>query len=284
VTPARPRPEPLEVGARPTLRGETLGDGPPVVLVHGITATRRYVVHGSAVLPRKGFRIVAYDARGHGNSDPAPPGSGYKYPELIEDLGALVDAVAPEERVVLAGHSMGAHTIVALALAKPDRLAGIVLIGPSYIGVFDDRVLARWGELADALAEGGVDGFMRAYEAQGIPERWRQSILRFTRERLEAHRHPEAVAQALREVPPSRPFETLDELEFCQLPALVVASHDDADPGHPYTVAEAYADRLPHGRLVSEEPGQSPLAWQGGRLSREIAGFCATEAVAQRLE
>jgi len=53
-----------------------------------------------------------------------------------------------------------------------------------------------------------------------------------------------------------------------------VASYDEADPGHPYSIAEAWADRLPQGRLVSEEQGQSPLAWQGGRLSRVIADFC----------
>ena len=90
---------------------------------------------------------------------------------------------------------------------------------------------------------------------------------------LGRHRHPEAVAEALREVPRSRPFEELSELEFLDVPALVVASHDVADPGHPYAVAEAWAARLPQATLVSEDPGASPLAWQGGRLSREIASL-----------
>jgi pimeloyl-ACP methyl ester carboxylesterase len=48
------------------------GDGVPVVLLHGLTATRRYVVMGSNALQRGGRRVVAYDARGHGESDPAP--------------------------------------------------------------------------------------------------------------------------------------------------------------------------------------------------------------------
>ena len=71
------------------------------------------------------------------------------------------------------------------------------------------------------------------------------------------------------------PFDDMTELEWLDMPALVVASHDEADPGHPYAVAEAMPSALPRARLVSEEPGQSPLAWQGGRLSREIAAFCA---------
>ena len=65
----------------------------------------------------------------------------------------------------------------------------------------------------------------------------------------------------------------LAELEALEMPALVVASHDGADPGHPRAVAEAYAERLPNATLIGEEEGESPLAWQGGRLSREIAKF-----------
>jgi hypothetical protein len=48
-------------------------------------------------------------------------------------------------------------------------------------------------------------------------------------------------------------------------------------------VAAAYAERLPRARLIGEREGESPLAWQGGRLSQEIASFCAEPAVAKRL-
>ena len=96
------------------------------------------------------------------------------------------------------------------------------------------------------------------------------------------HRHLDALVTALREVPRSQPFEALGELESLDVPTLVVASHDAADPGHPYAVARAYAERLPRARLISEAEGQSPLAWQGGRLSREIESFCAEPAVTSR--
>ena len=75
-------------------------------------------------------------------------------------------------------------------------------------------------------------------------------------------------------MPRSRPFGTLAELAGLEMPALVVASNDEADPGHPYEAAAAYAEALPRARLVVEREGESPLAWQGGRLSREIAAFC----------
>lgn len=253
-----------------------MGEGPPVVLCHGITATRRYVLHGSKALPRAGYSVFTYDARGHGESGAAPVGEGYGYPQLVEDLEKLVDSEVGEQRFLLGGHSMGAHTAVAYALRHPDRLAGLVAIGPTYRGEVKQSSLDYWDGLAAALEADGIDGFVAYIGAkQGIDSRWRDSVLRFTRERMLAQRHPEALVEALREVPRSRPFESLEELSAIEVPALVVASNDDADPGHPYEAAAAYAEALPAGRLISEDPGESPLAWQGGKLSRALADFYA---------
>src|SRR3954467_5251505 len=112
------------------LSGEQLGDNPVIVLLHGLTATRWYVVLGSKLLARRGFRLVSYDARGHGESPPAPDPGAYEYRNLVEDLCALVDR-AGADRVVLAGNSMGAHTAMAYALQFPERVAALVQITPS---------------------------------------------------------------------------------------------------------------------------------------------------------
>jgi pimeloyl-ACP methyl ester carboxylesterase len=278
----------FSTGAEPAIRGEAVGEGVPIVLCHGLTATRRSVVHGSRRLERGGFLTIAYDARGHGTSDAAPAGEGYGYPRLVSDLEAVVGDQAGDERVVLAGHSMGAHTAIAFALRHPERVAALIAIGPTHPGrrtaLSTDKdsnaacvgaeSLAYWDGLALALEQDGIDGFVAYIDrAQGIDPRWRDSVLRFTRERMERHRHLAAIVAALREVPRSRPFGSLVELEDLAVPTLVVASHDAADPGHPYAVAEAYAARIPGARLVSEPEGESPLAWQGGRLSREIEAF-----------
>jgi pimeloyl-ACP methyl ester carboxylesterase len=273
--------EAFSLGPAPLIRGERAGEGPPIVLCHGITASRRYVIHGSRALERAGHTVVSYDARGHGESDPAPPGEGYGYPRLVDDLDRVVAAEVGEGRFVLAGHSMGAHTAIAYALRQPRRLAGLVVIGPVFQGEIEESSLRYWDGLAGALEGGGVDGFVDYIDRnQAIDPAWRDSVLGFTRARMLLNRHPQALVEALREVPRSRPFESMDELRALELPALVVASHDDADPGHPYAVAAAYAEALPQARLLSEAEGESPLAWQGGRLSRAIAAFCAEPAVA----
>lgn len=272
-------PRGFEAGASPTIHGETAGEGVPIVLLHGVTATRRSVVHGSRRLERGGFKVVAYDARGHGESDPAPVTPGYGYPQLVDDLEAVIAAEIGEERLFLAGHSMGAHTAVAYALRHPERVAGLVVIGPAYDGSIGEDSLGYWDGLAGALEREGIDGFVAYIDrVQGIDPAWRDSVLRFTRERMERHHHLSAIVSALREVPRSRPFDGLADLERIEAPVLVVASHDAADPGHPYAVAAAYAEHLPNAHLVSEAEGQSPLAWQGGRLSREIAEFAAAVA------
>jgi pimeloyl-ACP methyl ester carboxylesterase len=255
-----------------TLAVEEAGEGPAVVLLHGLTATRRYVVMGSRTLERSGHRVIAYDARGHGRSSPAPEPGAYGYPDLCADLEAVLDA-AGVERAVLAGASMGAHTALALALALPERVGGLVVITPAYEpGEEDDpRRLERWHALAEGLRRNGIDGFLRAYGTPGADPRWHETVQKVIRQRLALHEHPEAVADALDVVPGSPPFASLEELSAIAVPTVVVASGDEADPGHPQAVGERYARLIPGARLVTDPPGKSPVAWQGSQLSRLIA-------------
>jgi pimeloyl-ACP methyl ester carboxylesterase len=271
-------------GKGPRLAGEELGEGPPVVLAHGVTATRRYVVHGSKTLARTGFRQISYDARAHGESGPAEAGAGYTYAELAGDLGRVI-AERAGGRPVVCGDSMGCHTAAAYALEHAGELAGAVLIRPATLGLpVPEETLAYWERLADGLERDGVEGFMAAYAADlDVAGEFEETVLRFTRERMALHRDPKALAQAIREVPRSLPFEGMAELESLDLPVLLVASRDEADPSHPYAVGEAWAEAIRGAELISEKPGASPLAWQGGRLAREIVDFCERADVAEGL-
>lgn len=249
------------------------GEGTPVVLLHGLTASRRYVVHGSRALERAGHRVIAYDARGHGASSPAPD---YGYALLAGDLGAVLDDRGLD-RAVLAGASMGAHTIVRFALDHPQRVAGMVLITPGHLpGVEEDGArLGVWDRLARGLREGGVDGFLAASDFSAMSEQWRETVTRVIRQRLEHHADLDAVADAVAGVSRSRPFAALEDLARLEQPTVVVGSRDAPDPAHPLRTARAYAEALPQGRLVVEDEGSSPLAWQGGQLSRVIAELAA---------
>jgi pimeloyl-ACP methyl ester carboxylesterase len=254
-----------------TLAGERVGAGVPVILLHGLTATRRYVLMGSRYLSRAGVELVAYDARGHGASSPAASREAYDYADLVGDLEVVVASVGTP--VVLVGNSMGAATAAAYALEFPDRVAALVQITPGFGGAERSAEdLGDWKALADGMERGGVDGFMEAYVPPEEP-RFREAALKFTRQRLERHEHPQAVADALRVVPGSVAFDGLESLAALEMPALVVGSRDESDPGHPLALAEAYAQHLPNAKLIVESKGESPLAWQGAQLSREIEAF-----------
>ena len=250
------------------LAGEEAGEGVPVVLLHGLTATRRYVVMGSKNLERGGHRVVMYDARGHGRSE---PGRGVR----LRRAGGRPAGRArrPRHRPRGAGRRLdGRRTRSSASRCEhPERAAALVVITPAFDPDGSSAGCERWDALARGLREGGVDGFLEAYGEPRVPESFRETVKTVLRQRLSAHEHPEAVADALEQVPRSRPFESWDDLARLDLPVVVVASRDEADPEHPYATGERYAEAIPGARLESEEPGKSPLAWQGGQLSRVIA-------------
>jgi 3-oxoadipate enol-lactonase len=261
----------LEDGSELILDGEIAGEGPPVVLLHGLSATRRNVVQGSRALLRRGYRLIAYDARGHGASS---PGTRYGYPELIQDLEAVLDELGLE-RVALVGSSMGAATGMAFAMRHPERVAAVVQITPAYNGAartgnVDD---GAWDAMATGLEEGGVDAFVDVAQPAGAGDGWREIAREAVRQRMERHEHPFEVALALRQMPRSAAWDGLEALQTVQTPVLIVASRDEMDHLHPLAIAQEYARLLPNAELVVEDEGKSPLAWQGARLSGVIADF-----------
>lgn len=254
-----------------TLRGEEAGAGAAVLLLHGLTATRRYVVHGSRTLERSALRVIAFDARGHGESSAAASPDEYTYARMTADALAVLDA-AGVERAALVGQSMGAATAAAVALAAPGRVSALCAITPAHLGR-PSAGLDRWDALAAGLADAGPDGFLAALEPLRVPARYAESVRAVIRQRVSRHRDPGAVADALRGVPRSAAFNGPDALAAVTAPTLVVGSRDEVDPDHPLAVAERWAATIPGAELVVEDAGESPLAWRGGRLSAVLRDF-----------
>jgi pimeloyl-ACP methyl ester carboxylesterase len=104
-----------------------------VVLSHGWTLSSRLWSRQITVLSRHA-RVIAYDHRGHGGSDRSTPAS-CTVRQLGADLAAVIDTLAPQGRIVLAGHSMGGMTLMHLAEQRPDLIAdrvdGVVIVSSS---------------------------------------------------------------------------------------------------------------------------------------------------------
>jgi pimeloyl-ACP methyl ester carboxylesterase len=99
------------------LHAEAFGppDGLPIVLGHGWTESLQFWIYQIQALSDRGFRVVAYDLRGHGDSEPAAD-ENYSVERFGEDLEAVLAEVVPEgTRAVVAGHSLGAMAIAAWA-------------------------------------------------------------------------------------------------------------------------------------------------------------------------
>ncbi len=100
------------------------GEGPDVVMLHGVTSS--LAIWYAKVMPDlgKNFRVTAYDLRGHGYSDPTP--TGYTSRAMADDLLALLDHLNIE-KARLVGHSFGGSIALHLAMLHPERVEGVVL-------------------------------------------------------------------------------------------------------------------------------------------------------------
>ncbi len=258
-------------GGGVTLHGDDDGDGAAILLLHGLSATRRYVLHGSTALVAEGYRLIAYDSRGHGESSPAPSPAAYDYATLTSDAMRVLDDRGVE-RAVLVGMSMGAAVAASAALTYPNRVCALVAIAPAHLGT-PTADPARWQRLAAGLETGGADGFINAYGDPGVPLTSLDLIRTVMRQRMSRHLYPSAVADALRHTTADAAFDGEDALCAITCPTLVIGSRDRLDPDHPMRTAERWAQLIPGAALMVEDDGQSPLAWRGGSLSRAIADF-----------
>jgi pimeloyl-ACP methyl ester carboxylesterase len=112
-----------------TLNVVEAGEGPPIVLSHGVTLSVRTWFYQLESLPQQGFRTIAFDHRGHGKS--VCGDSGYSVENLGHDLRSVLLDLDLHD-VVLVGHSMGGIAVQQFVTAFPDiareRVSGIVLL------------------------------------------------------------------------------------------------------------------------------------------------------------
>ncbi len=102
-----------------------VGDGPPVVLLHGLACGQRMWFHQVRAL-RSRFRVITYDQRGHGGTDAPAVATSYSAALLARDLIGVLDALKIE-RAAIVGFSLGGGPALALAASQPQRVSRLVL-------------------------------------------------------------------------------------------------------------------------------------------------------------
>jgi pimeloyl-ACP methyl ester carboxylesterase len=101
------------------------GEGPPVILCHGFPELWFSWRHQLPALAGAGYRAIAPDMRGYGESSAPAEVGAYDVFTLGEDMIGLLDAVG-EEKAVFVGHDWGAPVVWQLALTHPERVTGVV--------------------------------------------------------------------------------------------------------------------------------------------------------------
>jgi pimeloyl-ACP methyl ester carboxylesterase len=273
------------------LHAEVFGpdDGTTVVLAHGWTEMLDYWTYEIADLSERGFRVVAYDLRGHGDSDPAADGD-YAMDRFGEDLEAVLEACVPEgQRAAVAGHSLGAMSIAAWAEHHDvaQRVFAVALINTGVGDLIAESLLFPLPAFAQAVNKAlAVHGFLGVqtplprtstpashaairYIAFG-PEATPAQIAFY--ERMLVACPPEARASigiAMSEL------ELHHALERITVPTLVIGSENDrlTPPSHARKIAEMLPnlDRL----IILPETGHMSPLERPAEVSRAIAKLVA---------
>jgi pimeloyl-ACP methyl ester carboxylesterase len=229
------------------------GDGRPVVLLHGFAADMNinYVRAGifDALLDA-GYRVIAFDARGHGLSSKPTDPAAYADDAMRRDVQALLDHLKIDECIVV-GYSMGGHTALRLAPHEP-RVTALALLG---IGESVGRI------------DGGPDTrehLVEALEADDPDDIEHPALRRF---RLMAGLDREPLVALM-----GAPWvDTRDRLDEIDLPVILIVGDDDENAGNPAPLAE----RL-HATLV-RVPGHHYNANARPELHQALLDFLAKQ-------
>lgn len=196
-------------------------DGAAVLLIHGFASNRliNWVNPGWVqTLTGQGYRVIAFDNRGHGESDKPHDTAAYSLDKMAGDALAVMDGLDLARAHVM-GYSLGARISAQLALSAPDRVDSLVFGGLG-IGMVDG--VGDWSPIADALLAEKLDDVTH--------ERGR--MFRAFAEQTKSDRI--ALAACIR---PTRSLFTREQMASIAQPTLVAVGTKDDIAGSPHELA-----------------------------------------------
>ena len=229
------------------------GEGAPILLIHGFASniqTNWVTTTWVGFLRGKGYRVIAFDNRGHGQSEKLYQLEDYGAPLMAEDARRLLDHLGIESCAVM-GYSMGARITAFLALAHPSRVKCAIFGGLGYNMV---RGMAGTGPIAAAL------------EAPSIDDVTNQTARTFRAFAEQTKSDLKALAACIRS---SREALTREDVGRISCPVLVAVGETDVVGGS----APDLAALIPGARALTI-PGRDHMKAVGDRAYKEgVAEF-----------
>jgi pimeloyl-ACP methyl ester carboxylesterase len=224
---------------------ERYGESGPLILFScAYTTTWANWLPQVEPLTKAGYRVALWDFRGHGRSGAPDEASAYSITQVVDDLGRVLDEVAPGERVVLAGLSFGGLASLHFAIRSPERVRALLLAG-SGPGFKNPKAAADWKarseRTADFLESRGMAAFVAGKAAATCIGRQPELPAAKTAAEAIVAQDPRGVAQFGRYVAGLAP-SVIDDLANIDCPSLVVVGSEDAAY---LQAAEVMAAKLP---------------------------------------
>lgn len=252
----------LETGPRLHYAESGSSDGEPVIFLHGWPDSWFSFSRVLPLLPEN-LHAVAVDQRGFGDSD--RPLSGYTIPEMAADVIAFLDALEIE-RATLVGHSFGTFVARQAAIAQPQRVAGLVLIGTGFAA--SNPVIRDLQDVLRGLPDPVTVEFAREFQSSTV---YRPLPPEFF-ERI--------VAESLK-LPPRLWRLTIDRLveyddsrQLVRIEAPTLLLWGDRDALFSRADQDRFMEALPAARLmVYEETGHCPNWERPEQVAADIASL-----------
>ncbi len=229
------------------------GEGEPILLIHGFASniqTNWVTTTWVGYLRGKGYRVIAFDNRGHGRSEKLYRVEDYNAPIMAEDARGLLDHLGIANCHVM-GYSMGARITAFLSLAHPERVKSAIFGG---LGINMVRGMAGTGPIAAAL------------EAQSIDDVTNQTARTFRAFAEQTNSDLKALAACIRS---SRDPLTREDVARISCPVLVAVGETDVVGGS----AEDLAALIPGARALTIT-GRDHMKAVGDRVYKEgVAAF-----------
>jgi pimeloyl-ACP methyl ester carboxylesterase len=245
VTASVTRTEPINVAVQ--------GEGRPVLVLHGLGGDSKQSLGlfpvGSPVT------LIAPELPGHGDTDllPDDPATFDAFAELCASVldGMLITGRISTGPLPVVGVSMGAGVALALVAARPDLVAGLTLIRPSWLDEAPPPNLAPFPIVAGLLRELGPAAGAAAFRDTAIYRNIEREAPAMAQSLLGQFSRPHASerARVLKEMPLSLPLPDRQAYTALAVPTLVVGAPED--PVHPYALAQTLSEWVPGSRFAS---------------------------------
>jgi pimeloyl-ACP methyl ester carboxylesterase len=236
---------------------EDHGDGPPILLSHGYSATCRMWNEQIAALVAR-HRVIVWDMRGHGETDDPDDPAAYSEALTVEDMAALLRR-CQIDRAVIGGLSLGGYMSLAFHLAHPEMVRALMLFdtGPGFRNADARRA---WNERTQQRAR---DLETRGFAALGESDEVR----------ISKHRSARGLAGAARGMMAQADDHIIAGLDKINVPTLVLVGADDT---HFLAAADYMARKIPGAtRVTIPDAGHASNLHQPAAFNRAVKDFLA---------